>query len=125
MNKQPVDLTPLQKDYAVYLPAISSFYSTYIAKQRLEEFIPNDRIPKGFDRGIEGMNFLNPEQGYFYYKFALYSAGHAQLDINKSMTQESMIQQRDRSKTMILGDSGGYQIGKGVKSTGCLFIVSR
>ena len=114
MNKQPVDLTPLQKDYAVYLPAISSFYSTYIAKQRLEEFIPKDRIPQGFDRGIEGMNFLNPEQGYFYYKNALYSAGHAQLDINKSMTQESMIQQRDRGATMILGDSGGYQIGKGV-----------
>jgi len=30
------------------------------------------------------------------------------------MVQESMIQQRDRGKTMILGDSGGYQIGKGV-----------
>jgi hypothetical protein len=114
MNKQPVNLTPLQKDYAVFLPAISSFYSTYIAKQRLEKFIPDDRIPKGFDRGIEGMNFLNPEQGYFYYKNALYSAGHAQLDIEKSITQESMIQQRDRNKTMILGDSGGYQIGKGV-----------
>lgn len=113
-QKQPVDLTPLQKDYAVYLPAISSFYSTYVAKQRLEEFIPADRIPKGFDRGIEGMNFLNPEQGYFYYKYGLYSAGHAQLDLQKSMVQESMIQQRDRSKTMILGDSGGYQIGKGV-----------
>ena len=114
MSKQPVDLTPLQKDYAVYLPAISSFYSTYIAKQRLEEFIPQDRIPKEFDRGIEGMNFLNPEQGYFYYKYGLYSAGHAQLDLNKSMVQESMIQQRDRGATMILGDSGGYQIGKGV-----------
>jgi hypothetical protein len=112
--KQPVDLTPLQKDYAVYLPAISSFYSTYIAKQRLEKFIPDDRIPEGFDRGIEGMNFLNPEQGYFYYKYGLYSAGHAQLDLQKSLTQESMIQDRDRSKTMILGDSGGYQIGKGV-----------
>jgi hypothetical protein len=112
--KQPVDLTPLQKDYAVYLPAISSFYSTYIAKQRLEKFIADDRIPKGFDRGIEGMNFLNPEQGYFYYKYGLYSAGHAQLDLQKSLTQESMIQDRDRSKTMILGDSGGYQIGKGV-----------
>jgi len=114
MSKQAVDLTPLQKDYAVYLPAISSFYSTYIAKQRLEKFIPDSRIPQGFDRGIEGMNFLNPEQGYFYYKFALYSAGHAQLDVEKSIDQESMIQQRDRSKTMILGDSGGYQIGKGV-----------
>jgi hypothetical protein len=112
--KPPVNLTPLQKDYAVYLPAISSFYSTYVAKQRLEEFVPKDRIPAGFDRGIEGMNFLNPEQGYFYYKYALYSAGHAQLDVIKAQDQESMIQQRDRSKTMILGDSGGYQIGKGV-----------
>ena len=112
--KKPIDLTPLQKDYAVYLPAISSFYSTYIAKQRVEEFIPADRVPKQFDRGIEGMNFLNPEQGYFYYKYGLYSAGHAQLDLNKSLVQESMIQDRDRSKTMILGDSGGYQIGKGV-----------
>ena len=112
--KQPIDLTPLQRDYAVYLPAISSFYSTYVAKQRLEEFVPKDRIPQGFDRGIEGMNFLNPEQGYFYYKYALYSAGHAQLDVIKAQDQESMIQQRDRGQTMILGDSGGYQIGKGV-----------
>jgi hypothetical protein len=113
MTRQ-VNLTPLQKDYAVYLPAISSFYSTYVAKQRLEKFIPDERIPKGFDRGIEGMNFLNPEQGYFTYKYGLYSAGHAQLDVVKAQTQESMIQQRDRGNTMILGDSGGYQIGKGV-----------
>ena len=112
--KQQVNLTPLQKDYAVYLPAISSFYSTYVAKQRLEEFVSKERIPAGFDRGIEGMNFLNPEEGYFTYKYGLYSAGHAQLDLNKSITQESMIQQRDRPNTMILGDSGGYQIGKGV-----------
>jgi hypothetical protein len=114
MNRPPINLTPLQNHYAVYLPAISSFYSTYVAKQRLEDFVPKDRIPQGFDRGIEGMNFLNPEQGYFTYKYALYSAGHAQLDLNKSVIQESMIQQRDRNNTMILGDSGGYQIGKGV-----------
>ena len=114
MSNPPVNLTPLQKDYAVYLPAISSFYSTYVAKQRLEEFVPKDRIPAGFDRGIEGMNFLNEEEGYFTYKYALYSAGHAQLDLKKSMTQESMIQQRNRGNTVIVGDSGGYQIGKGV-----------
>ena len=114
MYKPPINLTPLQKDYAVFLPAISSFYSTYVAKQRLEEFVPKDRIPQGFDRGIEGMNFLNEEAGYFTYKYALYSAGHAQLDLQKSLVQESMIQQRDRGRTMILGDSGGYQIGKGV-----------
>ena len=112
--KRQLNLTPLQKDYAVYLPAISSFYSTYIAKQRLEKFISDERIPKGFDRGVEGMNFLNEEEGYFTYKYGLYSAGHAQLDLQKSLVQESMIQQRDRGRTMILGDSGGYQIGKGV-----------
>jgi hypothetical protein len=114
MSKQQTNLTPLQKDYAVYLPAISSFYSTYIAKQRLGEFVSEDRVPKGFDRGIEGMNFLNKEEGYFTYKYGLYSAGHAQLDLTKSLEQESMIQDRDRNNTMILGDSGGYQIGKGV-----------
>ena len=113
MTRQ-VNLSPLQKDYAVYLPAISSFYSTYISKQRLEEFISKDRIPAGFDRGVEGMNFLNADQGYFTYKYGLYSAGHAQLDLAKSLVQESMIQDRDRGNTMILGDSGGYQIGKGV-----------
>jgi hypothetical protein len=110
----PVNLTPGQKDYAVYLPAISCFYSTYIAKQRLEKFIADDRVPKGFDRGIEGMNFLNADQGYFTYKYGLFSAGHAQLDLQKTMVQDSMIQDRDRGQTMILGDSGGYQIGKGI-----------
>ena len=114
MKRPPVNLTPLQKDYAVYLPAISSFFGTYIAKQRLDEFVPKDRIPAGFDRGIEGMNFLNEEEGYFTYKYGLYSAGHATLDLNKTMTKESMIQQRDRNKTLMLGDSGGFQIGKGV-----------
>ena len=114
MSRPPVNLSPLQRDYAVYLPAISSFYSTYVAKQRESEFVPKERIPAGFDRGIEGMNFLNAEQGYFTYKYALYSAGHAQLDLVKSYTQDSMIQQRDHANTMILGDSGGYQIGKGI-----------
>lgn len=114
LKKPPIDLTPLNKDYSIYLPAISGFYSTYVSKQRLEKFVPDDRIPQGFDRNIEGMNFLNPEQGYFYYKYGLFSAGHAQLDLQKSLVQESMIQQRDRNSTLILGDSGGFQIGKGV-----------
>ncbi len=113
-QKPPVNLTPLQKDYAVYLPAISCFYSTYIAKQRTEKFIADERIPKNFDRGIEGMNFLNADQGYFTYKYGLYSAGHATLDIEKTMVRDAMIQDRDRKNTLILGDSGGYQVGKGV-----------
>lgn len=112
--KQPVDLSLENSDYAVFLPAISTFYSTYISKQRYEEFVSQDRIPEGFDRGIEGMNFLNPTEGYFTYKYGLYSAGHACLDINKTIKKDSMIQERDREHCTIVGDSGGFQIGKNI-----------
>jgi hypothetical protein len=115
-HKTRVDLKTRNKDYAVFLPSISGFYQTFISKQQQEEFVPKNRIPKEFENGVEGFNFLNKEQAYFYYPDALYSAGHAQLDINKSYIEESMIQQRNRNNpdSFILGDSGGFQIGKGV-----------
>lgn len=115
-KKTKVDLQARNKDYAVFLPSISSFYQTFISKDRSEPGVSvlAERVPPEFENGIEGMNFLNKEQAYFYYPDALYSAGHAQLDINKSYVQESMIQQRNKSDTFILGDSGGFQIGKGV-----------
>jgi len=114
MKRPPVNLTPLQRDYAVYLPAISCFYSNYPSKQRLEEFVPKYRIPQGFDRGIQGMDFLDDENGYYTYKYGLFSAGHATLDPQKSWVTDSMVQQRNRNNTIVVGDSGGYQIGKGV-----------
>ena len=36
MNK---DLTKEQKDYAIFLPAISGFFATYIGKQRYDEYV--------------------------------------------------------------------------------------
>ena len=113
-KKTRVDLKTRNKDYAVFLPSISGFYQTFISKQQKEEFVPLNRIPREFENGIEGMNFLNKEQAYFYYPYALYSAGHAQLDLKKTDKEEAMVQQRDRKNTFILGDSGGFQIAKGV-----------
>ena len=52
--------------------------------------------------------------GAFTYKWTLYSAGHADLDINKEVPKEDMVRNRDRENTWLLGDSGGFQIGKGV-----------
>ena len=53
------DLTSRQKDYAVFLPAISSFYATYIGKQRSDpNYIPSTRIPTAFTNGVEELNFL-------------------------------------------------------------------
>jgi len=114
-KKTRIDLKTRNHDYAIFLPSISGFYQDQVSRQQNEPYwIPKDRIPKDFENEIEGLNFLNKEQGYFYYPDALYSAGHAQLNIDKSSVQESMIQNRDRKNTFILGDSGGFQIGKGV-----------
>ena len=111
MNK---NLTAEQKDYAFFLPALSGFYATYVGKQRYGEYVLTSRIPSNFNHGIESLNYLNHKEGQFQYKWSLYSAGHAELDINKHSPKEDMIRNRDRENTWILADSGGFQIGKGV-----------
>ena len=65
-NKRQEHLGELSRDFAVFLPAISNFYNTFISKQRVTKgaHIPIDRIPKGFDSGVEGLNFINPAEGY-------------------------------------------------------------
>ena len=108
------DLTAEQKDYARFLPALSGFYATFIGKQRHEEYVDKSRIPTNLSNGVESLNYLNAKEGQFQYKWCLYSAGHADLDINKFSPKEDMIRNRDRENTWLLGDSGGFQIGKGV-----------
>jgi hypothetical protein len=111
MNK---NLTATQNDYAYFLPATSGFYSTFIGKQRYGNYVDPARIPKSFTNGIEGLNYLEPEKGMFYYDHCLYSAGHANLDLTKQDDSEDMFRNRDRTTSWVLGDSGGFQIGKGV-----------
>ncbi len=111
MNK---NLTATQNDYAVFLPATSGFYATFIGKQRYSNYVDPARVPQGWGAGVESLNYLEPEKGEFYYKWCLYSAGHANLDLNKKDDGEDMFRNRDRSTSWVLGDSGGFQIGKGV-----------
>jgi len=109
------NLTSKQLDYAVFLPALSGFYATYVGKQRHDpNYVDPARIPADFETGIEGLNWLNPDAAYFPYHWALYSAGHAELDISKHSPKEDMVRNRDRANSFVLGDSGGFQIGKGV-----------
>ena len=108
------DLTTEQKDYARFLPALSGFYATYVGKQRYDEYVGKSRIPSNFANGVESLNYLNSSEGAFTYKWTLYSAGHADLDTTKIVPKEDMVRNRDRDNTWVLGDSGGFQIGKGV-----------
>lgn len=106
------NLTNKQSDYAVFLPAISSFYSTYVGRQRHENYIDATRMPTGIP-DMEMMNWLNPQKGLFPYRWSLYSAGHADLDVSTFNPKEDMTRNRDPN-SVLLGDSGGFQIAKGV-----------
>jgi len=107
------NLTNKQSDYAVFLPALSGFFGTYIGKQRGGQYVEQARMPKNI-QDMEMLNWLNAQKGLFTYKWSLYSAGHANLDLSKQDWNEDMIRNRDRANTFVLGDSGGFQIGKGV-----------
>ncbi len=111
------DLTAKQKDYAIFLPAISSFYAGYIGKERYpvsdkNKSVIGDRLPKGLPN-MESLNWLNSKEGLFPYKYSLYSAGHADMDLSKHVPKEDMVRNRE-ADTIMLADSGGFQIAKGV-----------
>ena len=106
------NLTSKQQDYAVYLPAISGFYATFIGRQRNEHYIDPQRFPGGV-ADMEQFNWLNSQKSLFPYRWSLYSGGHANLDLNKQDWSEDMVRNRE-SGTFMLGDSGGFQIAKGL-----------
>ena len=106
------NLTAKQNDYAVFLPAISGFYATFVGKQRNEPYVDPARFPQGLT-DMEQMNWLNSQKALFPYRWSLYSGGHANLDLNKQDWSEDMVRNREPG-TFMLGDSGGFQIAKGL-----------
>jgi hypothetical protein len=99
-------------DWALFLPAVSSFFIAGLGKQREgEDYFDQARIPAGFNGDVEKLNFLNSKEGLYTYKWGLYSAGHANLDITVDDNAESIIRKREPG-TFMLGDSGGFQILK-------------
>jgi len=111
------NLTQKQKDYAVFLPAISGFYATFVGKQQVNnDYVDPKRFPQGRPdklTDMEQLNWLNDQKGLFPYKWSLYSGGHANLDLTKEDASENMVRKRDPN-TIMLGDSGGFQIAKGL-----------
>jgi hypothetical protein len=107
------NLTAKQLDYAVFLPAISGFYATFIGKQRVNnDYVDPARMPRAL-QDMEQYNWLNSQKALFPYRWSLYSGGHANLDLNKDDPSEDMVRKREPG-TFMLGDSGGFQIAKGL-----------
>jgi hypothetical protein len=112
MTTNQDNLTAKQNDYAVFLPAISGFYATFVGKQRNGLYVDPARMPAGLT-DMEMMNWLNSTKALFPYRWSLYSGGHANLDLNKQDWSEDMVRNREPG-TFMLGDSGGFQIAKGL-----------
>ena len=111
LTNNQLDSNGLSK-WAVFLPAISGFYATFVGKQRQGPYVDPARMPAGI-LDMEQMNWLNSQQALFPYRWSLYSGGHANLDLNKPDASEDMVRAREPG-TLMLGDSGGFQIAKGL-----------
>lgn len=110
-----VNLTQRHEDggWAIYLPAISGFYVDQLGK--IEDNPAHlTHYPPGMEYGPAGMDHLKKKDSYYYYKWSLYSSGHAERRLDRCDTKEPMIQKRNRNDTILVGDSGGFQVATGV-----------
>ena len=98
------DLTPRWDNFAVYLPAMQYPYASAVDNNKM---IKGRDFPKEIK--LTDLNFLNPKSKLWHYGYALYSAGQ----FTDARPKACAVSNRDRKHTIVLGDSGGFQIGKG------------
>jgi len=83
---------------AIYLPAISKPFAV---------FVRDKALPGSMPFVASDLNFLDPASRMFHYPYALYSAGQHNT---ANAPEPDMVSQRDRTRTIVLGDSGGFQV---------------
>jgi hypothetical protein len=98
------DLTPRWDKFAVYLPAMQYHYASAVKDNKP---IKGREFPNSIK--LTDLDFLNPNSKLWHYGYALYSAGQ----FSNARPKACAVTNRDREKTIVLGDSGGFQIGQG------------
>ena len=103
------NLTNLYKNYAVYLPSIQQQYAELAT--RSNKSFTRQNIPKNLK--FEDTNFLNENSKLWSCGWGLYSSGQFE---KAQIRKNDIVKDRDRTKTTIIGDSGGFQLGTGAIS---------
>ena len=94
---------------AIYLPAISSTFA---------RFAHSGNFARSLPVSASDLDFLSPSNPLFAYPFALYSAGQ-DIPSATGTPPPNMVSKRNRTSTIVLGDSGGYQVqGNKIKFRG-------
>lgn len=105
-EKQYHDFSKDYKDYSLFIPAVSEMLIRYLTVEN-----PKREPPKGVTR--QDMNFLQRNTSLFHLPNILYSAGQAAKS-DKMAEEHDIITDRVRDgSTIIVGDSGGFQIETG------------
>ena len=93
------DPTPL--DQAVYIPSVAPGFAMAAFEAKWERDLPSGVGPND-------LNFLDPANPLFRISHVMSSAGLAY-----KQKRPCIVTQRDRSQTLLICDSGGYQIASG------------
>ncbi len=91
------------QDYAIYLPAVNDEFARRVTQQ-----VPQNRqFPANLQ--LSDLAFWNKSNPLFYYPYVLHSVGQFTVGsvIDNGLTRGG------RSDRVLIGDSGGFQIGKG------------
>jgi hypothetical protein len=88
--------------HAVYLPAVQSNYAEVLSKP-----LPDNRPFPG-SMTLTDLAFWQPN-GLWHYPFLLHSLGLYKV----GALPDNAVTQRTPGKSILVGDSGGYQLGKG------------
>lgn len=96
--KTPLKMRLHADERAIYLPAISEGWARMVYEGK--------PFP-GLNITAADLNFLDPTNRLFRYPYALYSAGQHNTAV---AIKDDIVSQRDRDETIVLGDSGGFQV---------------
>lgn len=99
------DLSAQYHSQALYLPSVQRAYAAFPFRDT--KSVRDGALPKGLK--IKDLNFMNSKSKLWHCRHVLYSAG--QFDRAQIRTPD-MISERGPD-TVVLGDSGGYQIATG------------
>lgn len=100
-----VNLSAAYDDYAIYLPSLQQGYATYPLRDA--STVKQGDIPKGLH--LSDLNFLSTDSNLWHCKYVLYSAGQFN---SATITPPDIVSTRSKN-TVVIGDSGGFQIGTG------------
>ena len=93
-----------------FLPSLQPQYIRAY-QQPLSDF--GNRTRYGSDiRSPSDFNFFSGLKPWFEHPYGLYSAGHAELDLDKASLREKAIWNRNKVNTFLVTDSGGFQISQ-------------